>query len=607
MTRISPSLAEIIVYPVKSIGGLNLSRAWVERQGLAFDRRFMLAQKDGTMITARQFPQLFHVSATLIPGGICLTYPGHDTLVLIRSSFVMEASPTNVFKDTFLAWSTTEEANRWFSAILNHPVQLLFTGEQSNRVREAIPFNISFADGYPLLILSEASLAGLNERSDSLISMDRFRPNLIVTGAEAFEEDSWKRIRIGEVEFVGVKPCVRCVMTTLDPVTARPDPLREPLLTLSRFRADEQGNIKFGHNLVAMNEGVIRVGDTIQVLEVKPRETFVDRSRKKLTLVCVDKEYIAHDFCTFWFTTADASVLPVYQPGQHLPLQVTINGRRHSRRYTLSSSPSRPDRFAISVRRVGGGLVSGWLHNHFQVGDTLRADLPSGEFYLDTDSEKLLLLAAGSGLTPMLSMLRYLSDRKKMGDVVLWYQCRSREDIACQTELETLQHMHPSLTIHIVLSQPDDAWSGETGRLDADSLNKVDDLVERQVYVCGPEGFMQTARAALLSKGLPQAQYHQEAFTLATVVHAEPAPVSLTVNGVTFEGDNQSPLLPQAELAGIPMPHSCRAGFCGSCKVRVLSGKVSHPEMIALTAEERKNHYALACCCVPLTPLEVGF
>ncbi|MHC9002368.1 MOSC domain-containing protein [Enterobacter adelaidei] len=177
-----PRLSEIIVYPVKSIGGLTLSSAWVEKQGLVFDRRFMLAQQDGAMITARQFPQLFHVSAVLTPGGLSLSYPGHDGLALSQAAFTMREVQTNVFKDRFIAWSTTEEANRWFSTILNQPVQLLFTGEQSNRTREAIPFNISFADGYPLLIVSETSLAALNERSDSLISMDRFRPNLIVSG-----------------------------------------------------------------------------------------------------------------------------------------------------------------------------------------------------------------------------------------------------------------------------------------------------------------------------------------------------------------------------------------------------------------------------------------
>ncbi len=598
-------LSDIIVYPVKSTGGLSLSRCWVEKQGLAFDRRFMLAQEDGSMITARQYPQLVHVSATLFPGGLWLSYPGQETLALHQTGFVMGEVQTHVFKDRFTAWSTTERANRWFSAILGQPVQLLFTGDQSGRTREAIPFNISFADGYPLLILSEASLAALNERSDSLISMAHFRPNLIVSGTGAFEEDGWKRIRIGEVEFVGIKPCVRCVMTTIDPQTAEPDAGREPLMTLSRFRADEQGNIKFGHNLVAMNEGVIRVGDTVEILEEKPRETFADNSEKKLMLTCVEKEWLTHDFCTFWFTTDGAATLPGYLPGQHLPLQVTIDGHRHSRRYTLSSSPSRPERYGISVKRTRQGVVSNWFHDHFRVGDILRAGHPTGSFCLNDGAGKFLLLAAGSGLTPILSMLRYLSDKKSMADVIFWYQSRSQKDIACLPELEVLQRRLPSLTVRIALSQPDEGWQGEKGRFHGDMLKTLPDLTTRQVYTCGPDTFMQMVKEALLSQGLPPEQYHQEVFSRSVVVNVEPARVSLTINGKTFEGDNQSTLLNQAERAGFSLPHSCRAGFCGSCKVRILSGEVSQPETPALSAAERENHYALACCCVPRGNLRV--
>lgn len=603
--RAHPFLSDIRVYPVKSTEGLSQTRSWVEKQGLAFDRRFMLATHEGTMITARQYPRLLHVSATLTPGGLGLSYPGHDPLQLDRAGFAMREIQTQVFNDRFTAWSTTHEANRWFSAILNQPVQLLFTGEQSARTRAAIPFNLSFADGYPLLILSEASLAALNERSESPITMSRFRPNLIVSGAEAFEEDGWQRIRIGEVEFVGIKPCVRCVMTTIDPQTAAPDAGHEPLATLSRFRADAQGNIKFGHNLVAMNEGVICVGDVIEILEEKPRETFTDNSEKKLMLTCVEKTFLTEDFCTFWLTSANAATLPDYLPGQHLPVHVTVNGQHHTRCYTLSSSPSRPDRYAISVKRAGRGGVSDWLHDHFQVGNTLRASRPTGTFYLNAGTDKLLLLAAGSGVTPILSMLRYLSDRQNQTDVIVWYQCRRRQDIACLPELEQLQRLRPSLRIHIALSRPDDAWQGNTGRFHAGVLTTLPDVATRQVYVCGPADFMQTVKAALLSQGLPPAQYHQEVFTVGATVTAVPIQLSLTVNGVVFNGDNQSPLLHQAERVGITLPHRCRAGTCGRCKVRICAGEVSQPDMPALSGQERENHYALACCCVPLTDLRV--
>lgn len=270
------NLSNINVFPVKSIAGISLSSAQVEKQGLQCDRRFMVASLDGKMITARTHPQMVKIKAIIEPDGLVLCYPGLIDLHFTFDELEMKEVDTTVWSDAFTAYSTTEEANQWFTSILGTDAQLLFSGEQSNRMREKIQTNVSFADGYPLLVISEASLAELNKRSSSHHTMAQFRTNLVVSGSEAFIEDSWKHIRIGEVEFEVIKPCQRCILTTVNPNTAQYHPNKEPLKTFSTFRADDSGNVYFGQNLIAKNEGTIKVGDKIEVLETKEKEYYKD-------------------------------------------------------------------------------------------------------------------------------------------------------------------------------------------------------------------------------------------------------------------------------------------------------------------------------------------
>ncbi len=602
----TPKLSQLNVFPVKSIAGVSQSQAWVEKQGMAFDRRFMVAKPSGDMITARKYPQMVKVKAALLADGLVLSYGDKSHLSLKYKEFLMEDASSTVWGDTFIAYTTTEQANAWFSDIIGESVQLLFTGEQSNRVRPKIQQNVSFADGYPLLVISEASLQALNERSSEHHTMDQFRTNLVVSNTEAFAEDGWKRIRIGEVEFEAVKPCARCILTTVDPQSATFNQAKEPLVTMAKFRADASGNVYFGQNLVALNEGIITVGDEIEVLETKPKEVYADNSDVKLQLTCVEREDIAQDFTTFWLEShQENQALPTYLPGQHLPIQLEVNGEYISRRYTLSSSPSRPGRYGISVKRVDDGRVSNWLHEHFQVGDTLVADSPSGDFYLGVHTDKLLLLSAGSGVTPMLSMLRYLSDNDRVRDVVFYHQCRTEADIPCLEELHAQEEKHPSLDLRIVLSQPKRDWQGESGRLSIGHLAMISDLDKRQVFVCGPDAFMDSAKTLLLNMGMSASRYHQEAFGPVRRAQQEKKAVELSIDGQIFQGNNQATLLEQAENACIAMDYSCRAGFCGACKVTIVSGEVEQPDVPALSPQDREQGKVLACCCIPKNDLTI--
>ena len=274
----SPQVSQINIYPVKSITGIALSSSWVEKQGLSFDRRFMVADMNGKMITARDNNQMVRIKSALQPNGLVLTYPEADPLHLNFNDFSMQEVDCQVWSDQFPAYATSEEANAWFTYIIGRKVQLLFTGDQSNRQREKIQTNVSFADGYPLLLVSQGALDELNQRSPKTHTMAQFRPNIVVAGTKAFAEDGWKRIKIGEVEFEIVKPCARCVLTTVNPETAMRSEQNEPLKTLSTFRADEHGGIFFGQNVIAKNEGMIRQGDKVMVLESKDKLVYPDTS-----------------------------------------------------------------------------------------------------------------------------------------------------------------------------------------------------------------------------------------------------------------------------------------------------------------------------------------
>lgn len=358
-------LSQINVYPIKSIKGISLSTSWVERQGLIFDRRYMLADQYGVMITARAFPELVRVQASLTVDGIWLSYDKQSPFKLTMADFSMQETEAVVWGDEFTAYTTTDAANDWFSTILGRQVKLLYTGEQSNRIKDKLGHNVSFADGYPLLIISEASLAELNKRSLASHTMSQFRPNIVVSGDEPFIEDSWKRIRIGEVEFEIKKPCQRCILTTVDAQTGRYKANKEPLKTLTKFRACNKGEVYFGQNLVALKEGTISVDDPIEVLEYKDKEIYQDNSSEALKLTCVEIEEVAKDFITYWLEPTHG-MLPSYSPGQHLPIEVLLNGESYVRYYTLSSSPTRLGRYAISVKRVDGGKVSNFCQRIYK-------------------------------------------------------------------------------------------------------------------------------------------------------------------------------------------------------------------------------------------------
>ncbi|MGL6262554.1 MOSC N-terminal beta barrel domain-containing protein [Aeromonas jandaei] len=598
-----PRLDSIHLYPIKSTAGMPQARAQVTQEGLAGDRRYMVVKPDGTFITARTHPQLQQVVATPVAGGLQLNYPGFEPLALQESDFSRDPQETGVWGDSFTALHTTPIADSWLSRVAGEPVALLWLGTESDRFREKTGTRVSFADGYPLLLISQASLDDLNLRSDALHQMSQFRTNLVASGTRPFEEDSWVRIRIGEVEFQVAKPCSRCIMTTVEAGTDRFNALKEPLATLTRYRRGEDGEVYFGQNLIALNEGWIEAGSEIEVLERKRPAPYPEGAPKKRELVCVAREPLARDLETFWFEAADGEPQPDYLPGQHLPISLDIKNERVQRRYTLSSTPDRPERYSISVKKVGGGRISHWLHQQMQVGNTLLAATPAGEFHLGAE-RSLLLLSAGSGVTPMLAMARTLALRGELGDVHFMHLCRSEADIPAASELHAMAQQ--GMTLTIILSQPDSHWQGQKGRLGDEHLALVKGLAGREVFICGPHGFMADAAAKVAARGVPAARIRQESFggAILSVARAHQA-VQLRIGEREFAGNNQGTILDQASKQGVDLPWSCRAGICGSCKQTLVSGEVDHPDAPAISAAERAEGKILTCCAVPLTDLVI--
>jgi len=259
------TLSNISIYPIKSTSGIELSNSWVDAFGLSFDRRFVLTDSKGIFITARKKSKLCLVQANFTTEGFALTAPNMPVLHVRFNDFSSKYQSITVWKSDINAQHCHQNYDVWFSEYLEMPCQLLFFGEQSNRLVKNSSKSVAFADGYPLLLISQASLDDLNQRCPADISMDRFRPNIVVNGCLPYAEDDWKKFKIGEVEFEVVKPCIRCVFTTVDPLTGEKHPEREPLTTLKAYR--KIGNeVMFGQNVIALNEGQIKRGDKVSII-----------------------------------------------------------------------------------------------------------------------------------------------------------------------------------------------------------------------------------------------------------------------------------------------------------------------------------------------------
>ncbi|QXG53472.1 YcbX family protein [Pantoea jilinensis] len=264
------TLSRLFIHPVKSMRGLALSHALVTDSGLAFDRLFMVTEPDGTFITARQHPEMVRFTPAILPDGLLLAAPDGSQSLIRFSDFDEQDHPTEVWGNHFTARIAPLAINQWLSQFFPRDVQLRWVGPQpSRRVKKFDHIPLSFADGFPFLLINNASLHDLQQHCPASVRAEQFRPNLVVSGAAAWDEDSWAEIQIGDVIFEVPKPCSRCVLTTVSTETGVKHPTGHPLATLQTFRTaqDGSGDIDFGLNLVARSSGVVRAGDEMIVLK----------------------------------------------------------------------------------------------------------------------------------------------------------------------------------------------------------------------------------------------------------------------------------------------------------------------------------------------------
>jgi ferredoxin-NADP reductase/DMSO/TMAO reductase YedYZ heme-binding membrane subunit len=333
------------------------------------------------------------------------------------------------------------------------------------------------------------------------------------------------------------------------------------------------------------------------------------------------------DVRTFRLATLDGGPLPfLHQPGQYMTLEVAIGGARVRRSYTIASSPTRTSYCELTIKRKREGYVSCHLHDVLHEGDRVKVSAPSGRFtFTGSDALQVVLLAGGVGITPLMSIVRYLTDRSWTGAIYLIVAARTRRDVIFQDELIYLQRRFPNLHVRVILSdEGDPSWTGARGRIDAALLTDfVPALSASRVYVCGPDPMMEAMRRTLRQLGVPDSAILTEAFVSPATQRpmeteaaegelGDGAPLPVIPGGGsmvalrferagrTVEVSAGDTVLEAAEGAGIDLPFECRSGVCGQCKTRLLRGQVTMETQDALTASDRARGVILACQAHPI-------
>jgi uncharacterized protein len=259
-------LQDIYIYPIKSLGGIRLDESDTEARGLRYDRRWMLADKQGTFLTQRTLPAMALLKVEVTASGLRVhhTQDPENRILIPFEPKTGTMLPVKIWQDVVTGQLADPDASRWFSESLKRECDLIYMPPSTRRaVDPAYAVNedpVSFADGMPFLLISQASLDDLNIRLTDPVPMSRFRPNLVIAGCGPFEEDTWDEIAVGETVFKIVKPCARCIVTTIDQDTGIQG--KEPLKTLSGYR--KVGNkVLFGQNMVLVRGTRISAGSEV--------------------------------------------------------------------------------------------------------------------------------------------------------------------------------------------------------------------------------------------------------------------------------------------------------------------------------------------------------
>lgn len=335
-------------------------------------------------------------------------------------------------------------------------------------------------------------------------------------------------------------------------------------------------------------------------------------------LVCIDVHQETHDVKSFTFASPEGKRFN-FDPGQYFLFDFLAGDDAEARCYSISSSPHRGNVFTVTVKRVPGGKVSNWLHDNMTNGTTVKAQGPLGHFVRPRRAgAKLLLLSGGSGITPVMSIVRGLADGCEPADVVFMHASRTPLDLIFRTELSCLASRMKGLRLHFlpesVIGEP--AWPGLTGRITPEFMKlAVPDIADRVVMCCGPAPFMAAARSISADLGVPPGNYIEESFDAAVI--DEPGllveevaankvfQVEFTKQSRKIDVSSQQTVLSAAKKSGARLPSSCSNGICGTCKSKLVSGSVEMNHNGGIRQREIDAGMFLPCCSKPLSDLVV--
>lgn len=331
-------------------------------------------------------------------------------------------------------------------------------------------------------------------------------------------------------------------------------------------------------------------------------------------LILVDRIAQTADTVSFIFRT-DIPVSFEYKPGQFTLLEIEIEGVLHHRAYTISSSPTRPDTLEITIKRVDEGLVSNYLIDHLKLGDQLNAATPTGAFNLidGSQSDHYVLISAGSGITPMMSMSRWLLDTNSSAQIHFIHSARHQADVIFYDELMTMVAQHANFHLDLLLTRQSAETVHHRGRLSSSKLQQLlFDMNGSAVFTCGSNGFMDDLELMLSERRFDMARFHKESFDGDALLPIAESDAELAYQisvpsfgkNTTINGDER--LMDVLQREQVPIIVACQSGVCGSCKCRVVSGEVESSSQAPLTPEEIEQGYVLACSSRAKSDLEIA-
>jgi ferredoxin-NADP reductase len=289
-----------------------------------------------------------------------------------------------------------------------------------------------------------------------------------------------------------------------------------------------------------------------------------------------------------------------FLPGSHVSVHVTVEGRQLQRSYSLSSAPGVDGRVALTVKRVPGGVVSNHLHDTLAPGDVLELSAPGGQFVLRPTDGKLLMLSAGSGITPVMSMLRHLVQKDATSDITFVHFARSPEDLIFERELQSIAEQSPNVKVVFCVEQADGAWTGLRGRIDGALLDAAaPNFRTSDTYLCGPSGFMQAVMQTFERADADLSRLRFERFTNefdASLFLEHTQTIRFARSGVEALSNRPLTILQEAESKGLRVESGCRAGTCGTCRCKKRSGVVFN----IATGEESSDGEEMISPCVSI-------